>query len=672
LAQFIALFSYLLLAPFTLQAQEKDRIARAAGAANPAATLAAGAATFDATRLRAPTNLGPTWAVIGGDDPAYARADFDDRKWALLDLKQSLKSLFPKTQPEVLWYRLHVKVDPNETELAITEHNVSTAFEIFINGQSVLKTGNISPFKPYTKSARILVKIPKAQCASGWLVIALRVYLSRSEWSEPNPGLTSSSLAIGEENELEEHSWLRAIGSNATYWVNLLLVFGLGMVALALFIAQPRNREYLWIFLQFVAQAAALPWSFILLFHEMPASWGLVLLPINMLNFLFLALMYLAFLRQRFTLWMRIYFGFTGALVAGSVIGVSTGIMPAVFLGIILVPFLLFLNLVVPILLIVHLRRGNREAGILLIPALLTGATSYIGLAIFFVSEIPSLEGPSSRFYDLLFASKAGPFTLNLEDFANLLFNLSLLLILVLRSTRMSRQQAVFQGELEAARELQQVIVPEHPDAIPGFAVESVYEPAQQVGGDFFQVLPTQDGGLLVVVGDVAGKGLPAAMLVSVMVGAIRATAEYTQSADVLLASLNERLIGRSRGGFSTALAAHVFADGQVAIANAGHLSPYLDGVEMALPGALPLGIMSGAHYEVTWLELAPGSRLTFYSDGVIEAQNPKGELFGFERGQEISTQSAASIVEAAKLFGQSDDITVVAITRAAAIASAA
>jgi hypothetical protein len=636
------------------------------------ATGAFAAGTFDATNLRQPTNLAATWLVHPGDDPAYARVDFDDRKWAQFDVKQSLKSLFPKEEPEVVWYRLHIKVDPSNADLALTEHNISSALEIYLNGDRVLQTGSVSPFKPYTNSARILMKIPRAQLASGWLVVALRVYVSRSAWSEPYPGLVSSSLAIGQEQELEEHSWLRAIGSNATYWVNLLLVFGLGMVALALFIAQPRNREYLWIFLQFVAQAAALPWSFFLLFHEMPAPLGLVLLPINMLNFLFQVLMYLAFLRQRFTLWMRIYFGFTGVLVVGSVIGVSTGILPAVYLGVILVPFLLFLNLIVPILLIVHLRRGNREAGILLIPALLTGAASYISLAIFFLSEIPSLDGPSSRVYDLLFSSKAGPFTLSLEDFANLLFNLSLLLILVLRSTRMSRQQAVFQGELEAAREVQQVIVPEQADIVPGFQVESVYEPAQQVGGDFFQVLPTQDGGLLVVVGDVAGKGLPAAMLVSVMVGAIRATAEYTQQPDVLLASLNERLVGRSRGGFSTALVARISAEGQVTIANAGHLSPYLDGREIELPGALPLGLVASATYETTQFQLAPGGRLTFYSDGVIEAQNAKGELFGFERGQEISTQPAAAIVDAAKLFGQSDDITVVAITRTAAIANAA
>jgi hypothetical protein len=556
--------------------------------------------------------------------------------------------------------------------MALTERNISTALEIYANGAQLLKTGEVSPFKPYSNGARILMPLPAAQLASGSLVLALRVHLSNAEWGEPKPGLTSTSLSLGQEHELWEHTWLRAIGSNAMYWVNLLLVFGLGMVALALYIAQRRHREYLWIFLQFVAQAAALPWTLTMVFREIPEQVGLLQLPLNVLNFIFQTLMYLAFLRQPFTRWMRIYFGITGTLVAASVIAVSTGLLPAVFLGVMLVPFLLFLNLVVPILLIVHLRRGNREAGILLIPALLTGATSYIGLIVFFIGEIPALTASSARIYDLLFTSTAGPFTLSLEDFANLLFNLSLLLILVLRSSRMSRQQAVFEGELEAAREVQAVIVPEQGDLVPGFAVESVYQPAQQVGGDFFQVLPMREGGLLLVFGDVAGKGLPAAMLVSMLVGVIRTAADETHAPGAMLRKLNERLVGWSRGGFSTALAASFAADGAVTIANAGHLSPYLDGREIELPGALPLGILGGAEYETVQFHLAPGSRLTFYSDGVIEAQNAKGELFGFERGQTMSTQPASAIVDAAKDYGQSDDITVVAITRLAAIANAA
>jgi serine phosphatase RsbU (regulator of sigma subunit) len=243
---------------------------------------------------------------------------------------------------------------------------------------------------------------------------------------------------------------------------------------------------------------------------------------------------------------------------------------------------------------------------------------------------------------------------------------------MLLRSTSMIRRQALFEGELAAAQEVQKVLVPVHRGIVPGFTIESVYEPAQQVGGDFFQILPAPDGGLVIVVGDVAGKGLPAAMLVSVLVGAISGLTEHTQHPAELLVGLNERLVGRSGGAFSTALAAHITADGRVTMANAGHLSPYLDGKEVDLPGALPLGVAAGVRYETTQFRIDPGSRLTFYSDGVIEAQNQKGELFGFERGKAISIQPAAVIVETAKQFGQEDDITVVAITRAAVIATAA
>jgi sigma-B regulation protein RsbU (phosphoserine phosphatase) len=241
-----------------------------------------------------------------------------------------------------------------------------------------------------------------------------------------------------------------------------------------------------------------------------------------------------------------------------------------------------------------------------------------------------------------------------------------------LRTNRLSREGAELEGEMAAARQVQQVMLPEQIEAITGFTIESVYLPAKQVGGDFFQILAVPEGGMLVVVGDVAGKGLPAAMLVSVLVGAIRAAAEFTHAPAHLLANLNERLVGRASGGFSTALAAYIDPTGQVTIANAGHLSPYLDGAEVELPGALPLGIVSGATYDTISFQLEPGSRLTFYSDGVVEAQNAKGQLVGFERGQQLSTQPAATIVEAARLFGQSDDITVVAIAREVALAQIA
>ena len=254
---------------------------------------------------------------------------------------------------------------------------------------------------------------------------------------------------------------------------------------------------------------------------------------------------------------------------------------------------------------------------------------------------------------------------LDLRGVAYLLFALVMLVAMTFRLRRIQNRNREIEQEMAAARSVQQILIPEELPSIPGLTVESAYLPAQQVGGDFFQVLPSGDGGLLLVVGDVSGKGLPAAMLVSVLVGSIRSTAEFTKAPDEMLAHLNERLVGRAKGGgFSTALAALIAADGKVTIANAGHLAPYLDGKELELANALPLGIESGTTYQSRQFQLSPGSRLTFYSDGVVEAQNEKGELFGFERGQQISTRPAAAIVETARAFGQSDDITVVTIQR--------
>ena len=333
----------------------------------------------------------------------------------------------------------------------------------------------------------------------------------------------------------------------------------------------------------------------------------------------------------------------------------------------------LLLFVYVPFLLITQWRKGNREAGILLIPAVLSSLSVYVQ----YVVEGGALlhlytSQEATKWFFFFFQHPVGPFTLSLTTLGNLLFVFALTVIVVLRATRMSQEQAMLEHEVAAAREVQQVILPEHVEEVSGFTIESAYEPATQVGGDFFQVLPVGHGGLLLVLGDVAGHGLPAAMLVSVLVGAIRAAADYTKDPAEMLVNLNERLVGRTHGSFSTALAARITADGLVTVANAGHLSPYMDGEEMELLGALPLGVAGNARYETTQFWMPAGSRLTFYSDGVVEARDEKGALFGFDRAMAISREPAAEIVAKAKSFGQEDDITVVTIERHAAIAIAA
>jgi len=232
------------------------------------------------------------------------------------------------------------------------------------------------------------------------------------------------------------------------------------------------------------------------------------------------------------------------------------------------------------------------------------------------------------------------------------------------RRMRVTTEKTVLDTEMAAARAVQQVIVPENTEKFSGFRVESTYVPAQQVGGDFFQILPDGDGGMLVVVGDVAGKGLPAAMLVSMLVGSIRTAAEDTNDPARILRKLQDRLLGRGSGGYSTAIVARIGRDGTVEIANAGHLPPYLDGKEIELAGTIPLGFAGAGQYQTISFVIEPGSRIVFCTDGVVEAQKPDGELFGFERTRAISTKTASEIGDAAREFGQTDDITVVAIGR--------
>ncbi len=165
------------------------------------------------------------------------------------------------------------------------------------------------------------------------------------------------------------------------------------------------------------------------------------------------------------------------------------------------------------------------------------------------------------------------------------------------------------------------------------------------------------------MIGDVSGKGMPAAMTVSLLVGTVRTLAHYTQSPGEILTAMNQRMLARSQGGFTTCLVLRLDANGKLTVANAGHLAPYINGSESELENGLPLGLAPGSVYAETSIPLRPGARLTLVTDGVVEAQNAGGELFGFERTSMISTKTAEEIADAAQRFGQEDDITVLTVS---------
>ena len=236
------------------------------------------------------------------------------------------------------------------------------------------------------------------------------------------------------------------------------------------------------------------------------------------------------------------------------------------------------------------------------------------------------------------------------------------------RRIRSELDKAALETELAAAREIQRLMVPEELPPTPGYAIESIYRPAAQVGGDFFQVIPLGGGRTLVVVGDVSGKGLSAAMIVSMLIGMLHAICRVSQDPAQILAQLNSSLIERKHGGFVTCLAVRLEPSGRVVLANAGHLAPWLSGAEVAFAGSLPLSIDASAGQEQVTIEMRSGDHLTLITDGVVEARDAQGALFGFDRTQALLRQKATPLVlaDAASHHGQDDDLTVISILRTA------
>ena len=248
----------------------------------------------------------------------------------------------------------------------------------------------------------------------------------------------------------------------------------------------------------------------------------------------------------------------------------------------------------------------------------------------------------------------------------------SLLIITVMLLKRFflsQRQKEIWKLEIQQAQQVQQILIPNKLPEIPGFTIDSEYRPAREVGGDFFQVLPGDlPGSVLIVVGDVTGKGMQAGMLVAVIVGALRAAALHSSDPVQILHEVNVQLCERQHAS-ATCQILYIDANGNATLANAGQLPPYLNGKEMEMDGALPLGTIPDADHSVTTFTVHPGDSLLLMSDGIVEAQNARGDLFGFDRISQLLQKktTAADIATAAQNFGQEDDILVLQVQRNAA-----
>lgn len=230
-------------------------------------------------------------------------------------------------------------------------------------------------------------------------------------------------------------------------------------------------------------------------------------------------------------------------------------------------------------------------------------------------------------------------------------------------------ERAEMRGELTAARQVQHLLIPDKTAVAAGVTVNAAFLPAHDVGGDFYLCRALPNGAQRVILGDVSGKGVAAALTSALLLGAADRCDDLRPPA--VLKELNAALQNSGIDGFTTCLCADLLPGGVLLAANAGQLSPYRNGREIEIPPGLPLGVDAAPEYKEFSLQLTPGDTLTLVSDGVVEARSPGGELFGFERMREISSRSAQQIAEAAVAFGQQDDITVLTLSLASNAAAA-
>lgn len=212
--------------------------------------------------------------------------------------------------------------------------------------------------------------------------------------------------------------------------------------------------------------------------------------------------------------------------------------------------------------------------------------------------------------------------------------------------------QRDMERDLEFANSVQMGFLPTERPNLPQFQFYDFYEPAQHVGGDFFDYIKLPDGKIAVALGDVAGKGVPAALLMARLYSMTRYSLLTSSTAASAVTDLNASISSSGLGHrfITFVLAVLEPQTGKVAIVNAGHLPPLLrqaNGTTISIPGAdsgLPLGVSGDCQYEQTELIMQPGESMFLFTDGLTEAMNPRNEIYSYKRIVEFLKQQSGSV----------------------------
>jgi hypothetical protein len=650
--------------------------------------------TANVTLGQSAVRLYGPWKFTIGDSPVdpathqplWAEPAFDDSKWEDVDLTPKEGATDPvagvpgyvpgwtaKGHPGYwgyAWYRIRVHLDaqPGQRLAIAGPENIDDAYQFFANGTLLGGFGDFASTPPvvfYSQPA--MFTFPQAATQNApVLVLAVRVWMEPNTLEQaPTPGGFHDAPIFGDAAAVTtgyDSQWLADFRTYAISAIEVVVFLLLAIGAFSLIFFDRSDRVYLWmgaVFLLAFCNASL----FVL------ADWttrvGIIACTTLLDTFVVPA---------AFAGWVMVWWVWFGLHRPAWLPRAAAALALLLFFANLLGEDLWFTVISHPVSAVFHiLSLAARLAFVALMLWIVYRGIRLHGVE-GWLALLPVLLACIGRF-NKEFSVLGFTFTwfplsmqLGLFDLSYLLLAAVLTVLLLRRLVLSLRKQREMVLDVKQAQEVQQVILPQALVKLSGFEIESEYRPALEVGGDFFQLIPhPTDGSLLIVAGDVAGKGLKAGMLVALLVGGIRSAVDWSTDPALVLKALNKRLLGRGDSQ-ATCLALRIEASGEATLVNAGHLPPYLNGEPLAMEGALPLGISADAEFSLLRFRLAEGDRLVLVSDGVVEATDSNGQLFGFDRTAELlrTAGSAAEVARAAQHFGQQDDISVIAVTSVA------
>ncbi|MGD0630861.1 MAG: SpoIIE family protein phosphatase, partial [Terracidiphilus sp.] len=585
--------------------------------------------------LRLPWNQ---WQLHIGDEPSCSQFQAP----ACTDQEFNHSDLIPLNH----WRRIELTLPAelqSAPQLGILVQGEQPIYEVFVNGQLIGGSGSLAS-RQGPEYSRTILAIPSSLSHQGRLLIAIHDLGIR--FAIPVPGFVPTLAPMDRIETVRDLDLFAYLRASWQHYLCYAAMFGAGFIFFLLFSVNTRLHEYFWLGARLCALAVYRIFELGWVVHLALPAW-FTLAADRILN------ASAAFFLIQFV------FAFLGrpvpkAFRAIQILGFSSAVS-------LLILFPWPSSIYFPLAAFIEngfFHRAMQIATVmgdlsllLLVPGCFKTKLAemrWIGAALVFIAFIETnrilgqFDLPSFP-QDFMW----GSLDFDLRPLAYLLFSIVMLIAMTFRLRRIQNRNREVEQEIAAARSIQQILIPDQLPSIPGLRIESAYLPAQEVGGDFFQILPIPNSAdptrpsAFIVLGDVSGKGLKAAMTVSLLVGTMRALAESCHSPGALLQGLSRLLYGRA-DGFATCLAFMVTHNGMLTLANAGHPNPYLNGIEIHTEANLPLGLSLTVTYSEISVQFDGSDRFTLVTDGVVEATSATTrELFGFDRTQSISTQPA-------------------------------